>query len=177
MSYQARTSPLLGVADLIFRERRLYVYAQLFARKTMSSSCRVSLPPGFNDAESGFQRWCNVLLLDAMQRSSWFQQAGDCATAEQIMQKMPGATGQLGQDLLQILKDASFVQLQDDRYAFPGFHTPTTFSSKPLMDTIILPCVPIIPGETKGACDGMSLKFPDLQFYGIGIGISSRDEG
>lgn len=90
------------------------------AREKHFLSCRVNLPSSFSEAESKFQRWCDVLLLDAMQRSGWFRQAEEAATAEQITQEMPGATGQLVHDLLHILKDASFLQKKEKRYVTSG---------------------------------------------------------
>ncbi len=77
--------------------------------------CRLSLPSGFDEGESAFQRWCDVLLLDAMQRSGWFKQTGDSATATEIAHRMPGAGKQLLHDLLQILEDASFLRKEDNR--------------------------------------------------------------
>ena len=74
---------------------------------------------GFDEGESSFERWCDVLLLDAMQRSDCFKQSGESATAEQIQHKMPGASTQLLHDLLHILINASFIHIEGKRCAHP----------------------------------------------------------
>lgn len=76
--------------------------------------CRMVLSDGLESAESAFKNWCDVLLLEAMQRSGWFKAPGEKATALRIDELSPGATLPLVQDLLQIMADAGFLILEED---------------------------------------------------------------
>ena len=75
------------------------------------------LPSGFEKGESSFQRWCDLLLLNAMQTCGWFRSAGDHANPSMIAEEEPEATLEMVKDLLQILTDAGFLQRSNDKYA------------------------------------------------------------
>lgn len=75
------------------------------------------MPPGFDEAEAAFLRWCDVLLLEAMQRCGFMLASGEGLTANEMAGQMPGASLTLITDLLQMLKDAAFLQLQGSRLA------------------------------------------------------------
>ena len=78
-------------------------------------SCRDNLPRDMDAAVAVFERWCLVLLLDAMQRAVWFKVPGDSATAAEILAKSPGGRARTVAELLQILEAAGFVENVQDR--------------------------------------------------------------
>lgn len=77
--------------------------------------CRNDLPSNMDAAVAVFERWCLVLLLDAMQRAGWFRVPGDSATAAWILANSPGGRARTIAELLQILDAAGFVTTVQDR--------------------------------------------------------------
>ena len=75
--------------------------------------CRDDLPRDMDAAVAVFERWCVVLLLDAVQCAGWFKVPGDSATAAEVLAKSPGGRARTIAELLQILEAAGFVKGQD----------------------------------------------------------------